>query len=40
MNLKLKQQEDVSNPNPTVKQEIRKIQREINDIYSQEAQNN
>ena len=38
--LKLKQQEDINNPNPTVKQEIKKLQGEINDIYTLEAQKN
>lgn len=38
--LKTKQQEDINHPNPTVKQEIRKLQGEINDIYTQEAQRN
>lgn len=40
VNLKLKEQEDINTTNPTVKQDIRKIQGEINDIYTQEAQNN
>ncbi len=40
MNLKLKQQEGINSPKPTVKQEIRKIQGEINDIYTQKAQKN
>lgn len=37
-NLKLKQQEDINNPTFKAKQKIRKIQGEINDIYTQEAQ--
>lgn len=37
---KVKQYEDVNNSNFTVKQEIRKIHGEINDINSQEAQKN
>ena len=39
-NLKQKLQEDINNPNLSIKQEIRKIQGEINDIYTQEAQKN
>lgn len=38
--LKVKQQEDIDSPPPTVKQEIRKLQGEINYIYTQEAQKN
>lgn len=38
ISLKLKQQEDINSPNSNVKQEIWKIQGEINDIYSLEAQ--
>lgn len=38
--LKQKLQEDICNPNPTTKQEIRKLQGEINDVYSQEVQRN
>ena len=38
--LKLKQQEDINNPNPTVKQEIRKLQGDISDVYTQEIQKN
>lgn len=38
--LKLKQQEDINNPNPTVKQEIRKLQGEINDVFTLEVQKN
>ncbi len=39
-NLKLKQQEGINSPKPMVKQEIREIQVEINDIYTQKAQKN
>lgn len=38
LTLKLKQQEDIAKPNPTLKLEIKKIQGEINDIFTQEVQ--
>lgn len=38
MRLKLKQQEDINNPNPAAK--LEKLQGEIDDIYTQEVQKN